>query len=1005
MDARAVYQAYLAYFGRPPDKSGLAAYTGASQASVITAFSASAESQALYAGGSVAEQVNAIYLNLFGRVAERAGAAYWSNEILSGRSTLAEMALAVLRGAQNEDALVVANKLQVMERFVEQFSTRGDVATSYVGDSAAAAARGFLSTVGSDANSLARALSAVPTAVESVASQRDLGKIGPKFSLSSTETPVVSFIARATAIVSSNTTKTAGLDDFLADTRFSSITGKGQTIAVLDSSFDLLHPVFGADADRNGMADRILYAADFTPERNGAQTRDAEDKHGTHVASLVASESPTAPGMAPGANLILLQVLTEKGTGSSNDIQQGLQWVIKNASLYNIVAVNMSLGQDNNLNVAGKTFYADEMAALVSLGIVPLVAAGNSYEKYEAQGVGSPASDPNALGVSASNNSTSALAAFSQRSSVLTDIVAPGQGILAASALGGTVALSGTSMATPIVSGAVALAQEIAQQTLGRRLTVSEVYSVLQSSASSFSDREIPSDGVKNSEAPFRHLNIKAMGEAVVALGGGTKTPTPSPSPSPGATPAPAPKDDFGDTLQTAGSISVGQSIAGSLTPAGDRDWFGVDLVAQKTYDIEITGGTLKDPYLRVFDAKGVSLAENDDRDDLDPGLAFVAPATGRYYVLVDSYLSSTTGTYTLDISAEQVSDQDDINEIDSDEIEGDEIEVKGKIDFGGDGDNFNLTLNAGMRYIFSLRGSDTGAGTLGDPFLELLQNGQVLASNDDGGAALDSELHFTPSNSGAYTLRASAISVDDVGSYTLQIDSEAVGEGSMDVPDAAGQTSLMSGASASGDIDFGGDEDWYSVDLEVGMEYSFSLDGLSDSYLTLYDGDGQVVATNDDGGDGENALLQFTPKSSGTYYIAASAYTDRETGEYVLSLSAETKTDDYLGNVYQAGSLSLGVSANGQLAQAYDFDFYTGTLDPGSYRVTVQPFGGADPLDDPYIYVDTDYDFSDAIWDDNGGSTGLDSSLSFAIAETTSTVIVVGGHDSGAYTVLIQAV
>jgi len=50
-------------------------------------------------------------------------------------------------------------------------------------------------------------------------------------------------------------------------------------------------------------------------------------------------------------------------------------------------------------------------------------------------------------------------------------------------------------------------------------------------------------------------------------------------------------------------------------------------------------------------------------------------------------------------------------------------------------------------------------------------------------------------------------------------------------------------------------------------------------------------------------------------------------------------------------------------------------------------------------------FDLSDAIWDDNGGSAGLDSSLSFAIAETTSTVIVVGGHDSGAYTVLIQAI
>lgn len=995
MDARALYQAYLAYFGRPPDPAGFAAYSGASQAAVIASFSASAEAQALYSGGSVAEQVNDIYLNLFGRVAERAGATYWSNELAAGRYTPAEMAIAVLRGAQNEDALVVANKLQVMERFVGQLSTRSDAAVAYVGEAAAASARGFLSTVGSDATSLALALSAVPTAVESVATQRDLGKTGPVFSISSSEIPVVSFIARASAIVSSNTTKTAGLDDFLADSRFAGVTGKGQTVAVLDSSFDLLHPVFGADADKNGMADRILYSADFTPERNGAQTRDAKDKHGTHVASLVASEWLTAPGMAPGANLILLQVLEEKGTGSSNDIQQALQWVIKNASLYNIVAVNMSLGQDNNLNAARKTFYGDEMAALVKLGVVPLVAAGNSYQKYEAQGVGSPASDPNALGVSASNNSSSVLAAFSQRSGVLTDIVAPGQAVLAASALGSTVALSGTSMATPIVSGAVALAQELAQQTLGRRLTVAEVYSVLQSSASSFVDREIPADGVKNSEASFRHLNIKAMGEAVVALGGGTKTPTPSPGPSP----APAPKDDFGDSLQTAGRISVGQSVTGSLAPVGDRDWFGVDLIAGQTYDIELIGGTLKDPYLRVFDAKGVSLVENDDRDDLDSGLTFLAPSTGRFFLVVDSYLGDASGTYTLEISPGEALDEGDISDIDTDEIE-----VKGKIDFGGDGDSFNLTLNAGMRYTFSLRGADSGAGTLGDPFLELFQNGEVLASNDDGGVVLDSELHFTPASSGTYTLRASALSADDIGSYTLQIHSEVIGEDSIDIPDAAGQASLVSGASASGDIDFGGDEDWYSVDLESGIDYSFTLEGLADSYLTLYDGDGQVVAINDDGGDGENALLHFTPKSGGTYYIAASAYSDRETGNYVLSLSSETDTDDDLGNVYQAGSLSLGVSVNGQLAQAFDLDFYTGTLDPGSYRVTVKPFSAADPLDDPYVYVDSDYDFSDAIWDDNGGS-GLDASLSFSVATTTDTVIVVGGIDSGAYSVLIQAI
>lgn len=120
--------------------------------------------------------------------------------------------------------------------------------------------------------------------------------------------------------------------------------------------------------------------------------------------------------MAPGANLILLQALEEKGSGSSNDIQQALDWVARNASMYNIAAVNMSLGADSNDNTHVVTPYGDEFAALSRIGIVVLVAAGNSYEDYQAEGVGSPASDPGALAVSASNNSKSVLASFSQRS-------------------------------------------------------------------------------------------------------------------------------------------------------------------------------------------------------------------------------------------------------------------------------------------------------------------------------------------------------------------------------------------------------------------------------------------------------------------------------------------------------------------------------------------------------------------------------------------------------------
>ena len=87
-------QAYLAYFGRPADVSGLAYYADQSEAQVKAAFSASPESQAFFGSMAVAAQINTIYKNLFNRDAEPAGLTYWSQEIGSGRLSLADAAMA-----------------------------------------------------------------------------------------------------------------------------------------------------------------------------------------------------------------------------------------------------------------------------------------------------------------------------------------------------------------------------------------------------------------------------------------------------------------------------------------------------------------------------------------------------------------------------------------------------------------------------------------------------------------------------------------------------------------------------------------------------------------------------------------------------------------------------------------------------------------------------------------------------------------------------------------------
>ena len=79
--------------------------------------------------------------------------------------------------------------------------------------------------------------------------------------------------------------------------------------------------------------------------------------------------------------------------------------------------------------------------------------------------------------------------------------------------------------------------------------------------------------------------------------------------------------DDYSADAQTTGAVAVGGSTTGTIETAYDEDWFAVDLVAGRTYAIDLRGsptddGTLSDPYLRgIHDAGGnrISNTTNDD--------------------------------------------------------------------------------------------------------------------------------------------------------------------------------------------------------------------------------------------------------------------------------------------------------------------------------------------------------------------------------------------------------
>ncbi|WP_177627901.1 PPC domain-containing protein [Parasedimentitalea marina] len=70
---------------------------------------------------------------------------------------------------------------------------------------------------------------------------------------------------------------------------------------------------------------------------------------------------------------------------------------------------------------------------------------------------------------------------------------------------------------------------------------------------------------------------------------------------------------DAAASTATAYSISVGDTFNGTLSAAGDRDWVAITLTAGQTYDITLNGGSLSDPFLRLYDSGGNLIGYNDD--------------------------------------------------------------------------------------------------------------------------------------------------------------------------------------------------------------------------------------------------------------------------------------------------------------------------------------------------------------------------------------------------------
>lgn len=219
-------------------------------------------------------------------------------------------------------------------------------------------------------------------------------------------------------------------------------------IAIIDTGISLTHP------DLN-----VFRNVSFV---SGVKNGNDDQGHGTHCAGIAAARNNTAGvvGVAPGARLWAVKVLNRNGTGTMSGVIKGVDYVKTHAGA--IEAANMSLGGGNSdaLNLAIKN--------ATDAGVVFAVAAGNAAANAATT---SPANSPNVLCVSAivDTNGTAGgggpattygaddtFATFSNFGTVV-DIAAPGVDILSTYKGGAYALMSGTSMASPHVAGAIGL--------------------------------------------------------------------------------------------------------------------------------------------------------------------------------------------------------------------------------------------------------------------------------------------------------------------------------------------------------------------------------------------------------------------------------------------------------------------------------------------------------------------------------------------------------------------
>ncbi len=347
------------------------------------------------------------------------------------------------------------------------------------------------------------------------------------------------------------------------------------------------------------------------------------------------------------------------------------------------------------------------------------------------------------------------------------------------------------------------------------------------------------------------------------------------------------------DSIDNPYVLSTGETVEDrDLSPEGDEDWYLYEVVGldgQGLFTVGTTGDT--DTYIEVYgpDTPDAFLAENDDAEDANARVTVLVEPGQVLWVRVSGYDPSVTGAYSLystlePFEGDPLEPNDSMEDAVKIEVNGDPIATMLMPGSDEDWFYFDLTRPPGPETVVSIE--TTGAL---DTHLEFYnESGALLLENDDGGEGSNGRIDVFLEESGRYYVKVRHYDASDQGDYELSV---RLIQASPD------QWEPDNTKAEAGDIEVDGDRqirnftpadelDWVTFTVQTTRTVEIRTTGDIDTYITLYDRLGNVVAEDDDSGGNYNARIERVLQR-GVYYIEVRQVEGDSVfgGEYGLSV------------------------------------------------------------------------------------------------------------------------